>query len=64
MHWICGHLVILSLGFSLLESGVWKWSVQPWAFLMYVVNLEMDNLPKWLSFNMLSCQTANDALWK
>ena len=43
LRWICGRPVILSLDFSLLGSGVRKWSVQPWAFLMYVENLEMNN---------------------
>ena len=31
LRWICGRPVILSLDFSLLGSGVRKWSVQPWA---------------------------------
>ena len=33
MRWICGRTVILSLDFSLLGSGVRKWSVQHWASL-------------------------------
>ncbi|XP_066030249.1 uncharacterized protein [Pocillopora verrucosa] len=33
LRWICGRPVILSLDFSLLGSGVRKWSVQPWSFL-------------------------------
>mgnify|MGYP006963825458 CR=1 FL=1 len=35
---------------SLLGSGVRKWSVQPWAFLMCVENLKMDNSLKWVHF--------------
>ena len=41
LRWISSHPVILSWDFSLLGSGVRKWSVQPWASLMYVVNLEI-----------------------
>ena len=41
--WPPGHF---ELRFSLRGSSIQKWSVQPWAFIMYVVNLEMDNLPK------------------
>ena len=41
-----------------------KWSVQPWAFLMYVVNLEMDNSLKWILFNIGSGQIASHAPWK
>ena len=39
-----------------------KWSVQPWAFLMYVVNLELDNSLKWVLLNIVSGQIASDAL--
>ena len=39
---------ILRLIFSLLGSSVRKWSLQPWAFLTYVENLEMDNSLKWV----------------
>ena len=49
---------------SLLGSGVRKWSVQPWAFLMYVENLEMDNSLKWVLFIKVSGQITNDTLWK
>ena len=38
LRWICGRPAILHWNFSLLRSGVRKWSVQPWAFLMYVEN--------------------------
>ena len=38
--------------------------MQPWAFLMYVINLEMDNSQKWVLFNIVSGQTASDTLWK
>ena len=31
-----------------------KWSVQPWAYLMYVENLEMDNSLTWVPFNVVS----------
>ena len=33
-------------------------------FLMYVENLEMDNLLKWALFIKVSGQIANDTLWK
>ena len=62
--WMCGRPVILSLDFSLLGSGVRKWSVQPWAFLMYVENLEMNNSLKWALFIKVSGQITNDTLWK
>ena len=32
------------------------------AFLMYAINLEMDNSPKWVLFNIESGQIASDAL--
>ena len=32
------------------------------AFLIYAVNLEMDNSPKWVLFNIVSGQIASDAL--
>ena len=60
----CYRPVILSLDFSLPGSGVRKLSVQPWAFLMYIGNLEMDNSLKWVLFNIVSGQTTNHALWK
>ena len=50
--------------FSLLGSGVRKWSVQPLAFLMYVENLEMDNSLKWILFIKESGQITSDTLWK
>ena len=31
---------------------------------MYVVNLEMDNSPEWVLFNIVSGQIASDALRK
>ena len=31
---------------------------------MYVVNLEMDNSPKWVLFNIVNGQMTSDALWK
>ena len=64
LRWICGRPVILSLDFSLLGSGVRKWSVQPWAFLMYVENLEMDNSLKWALFIKVSGQITSNTLWK
>ena len=59
--WPPGHF---ALEFSLLRSGVRKWSVQPWAFLMYVENLEMNNSLKWALFIKVSGQITNDTLWK
>ena len=56
--------VILSLDFSLLGSGVRIWSVQPWAFLMYVENFEIDNSLKWVTFHVVSGQITSNALWK
>ena len=50
--------------FSLLGSGVRKWSVQPWAFLMYVENLEMNNSLKWALFIKVSGQITSNTLWK
>ena len=64
LRWICGRPVILSLDFSLLGSGVRKWSVQSWAFLMYVENVEMNNSLKWALFIKVSGQITNDTLWK
>ena len=54
--WICGRPVILSLDFSPLGSGVWKWSFKPQAFLMYVENL------KWALFIKVSGQITSDTL--
>ena len=54
--WICGRPVILSLDFSPLGSGVWKWSFKPQAFLMYVKNL------KWALFIKVSGQITSDTL--
>ena len=34
------------------------------AFLMYVENLEMDNLLKWVLFIKVSGQITNDTMWK
>ena len=51
-----------ALDFSLLGSGVRKWSVQPLAFLMYVENLEMDNSLKWALFIKVSDQITSDTL--
>ena len=59
--WPPGHL---GLDFSLLGSGVRKWSVQPWAFLMHVENLEMDNSLKWVLFIKVGVQITSDTLWK
>ena len=56
--------IILILNFSLLVWGVRKCSVQPWASLLYVVNLEMNNSLKWVLFNVVSGQITSDALWK
>ena len=50
--------------YKLLGSGVRKWSVQPWAFLMYVENLEMNNSLKWALFIKVNGQITNDTLWK
>ena len=38
--------------------------MQPWAFLMHAVNLEMDKPPKWVLFDIVSGQLASDALRK
>ena len=38
--------------------------MQPWTFLMYVENLEMDNSLKWVPFNVVSSQVTSDTLWK
>ena len=35
-----------------------------YAFPMYVVNLEMDNSPEWVLFNIINGQMISDALWK
>ena len=64
LRWICGRPVILRWDFSLLGSGVRKWIVQPWASLMYVENLEMDNSLKWVVFIKESGQITSDTLWK
>ena len=60
LRWLCGRPVIRSLDFSLLGSGVRKWSVQPWAFLMNVENVEMDNSLKCVLFIKVSGQITND----
>ena len=31
---------------------------------MYEVNVEVNNSPKWVLFNIVSGQIASDALWK
>ena len=49
--------------FSLLGSGVRKWSVQPRVFLMYAENLEMDNSLKRVLFIEVSGQMTSDTLW-
>ena len=66
LRWICVRPVILNLRWdcSLLGSGVRKWSVQPWAFHMYVENLEMDNSLKWVLFIKVSGQITSDTLWE
>ena len=61
---ICGRPVILRWGFSLLGSGVRKCSIQRWAFLMYVENLEMDNSLKWALFIKVNGQIRSDRPWK
>ena len=38
--------------------------MQPKAFPMYVVNLEMDDSPKWVLLNKVSGQIASDTPWK
>ena len=38
--------------------------MQPKAFPMYVVNLEMDDSPKWVLLNIVSGQIASDTPWK
>ena len=43
LRWICGRPVILRWDFSLLGSGFWKWSVQPWAFLIVTIGFP----PNW-----------------
>ena len=50
--------------FSLLGSGVRKWSVQTWAFLTYVGNLEMDNSLKGVLFIKVRGQVTSNTLWK
>ena len=61
---ICGRPVNLRWDFSLLGSGVRKCSIQHWAFLMYVENLEMDNSLKWALFIKVNGQIRSDRLWK
>ena len=48
--------------YKLLGSGVRKWSVQPWAFLMNVENLEMDNSLKCVLFIKVSGQITSVTL--
>ena len=38
--------------------------MQPCASLMHAVNLEMDNSPKWVLFDIVSGQIVSDALRK
>ena len=59
--WPPGHF---ELEFSLLVRGVRKCSVQPWASLIYIENLEMDNLLTRVLFNIVSGQITSDALGK
>ena len=59
-----GRPIILRRNFSLLRSGVRKCSVQPWAFTMYVENLEMDNSLKCVLFIKVSGQITSNTLWK
>ena len=45
-----------------LGSGVRKWSVQPWAFLMYAENFETNNSLKLALFIKVSGQITSDTL--
>ena len=50
--------------FRFSDQAFGKWSVQPWAFLMYVENLEMNNSLKWALFIKVSGQITSNTLWK
>ena len=39
-------------------------TIGPQALIMYVVNLEINNSPKWVLFNIVIGQITSDALWK
>ena len=62
LRWICGRPVILRWDFSLLGSGVRKWSVQPWAFIMYVEKPPDEQLAKLII--KISGQITSDTLGK
>ena len=47
-----------------LISRVRYITIGPQALIMYVVNLEINNSPKWVLFNIVSGQITSDALWK
>ena len=59
--WPPGHF---ALGFFASRMGRSEWSAQPWAFLMYVENLEMDNSLKCVLFIKVSGQIVSNTLWK
>ena len=47
-----------------LISRVRYITIGPQALIMYVVNLEINNSPKWVLFNIVIGQITSDALWK
>ena len=47
-----------------LMSRVRYITIGPQALIMYVVNLEISNSPKWVLFNIVIGQITSDALWK
>ena len=51
--WPPGHFALV---FFASQIGRSKWSVQPWVFLRYVENLEMDNSLKCVLFIKVSGQ--------
>ena len=59
--WPPGHF---ELGFSASRIRRSEMGVQPWAFLMCVENLEMNNSLKWALFIKVSGQITSSTLWK
>ena len=59
--WPLGHC---ELGFFASRIGRSEMECAALGFLMYAVNLEMNNPPKWVLFNIVSGQITSSALWK
>ena len=59
--WPPGHFALEFFASQIERSDM---ECQPWAFLMYVENLEMDNSLKCVLFIKVSGQITSNTLWK